>query len=181
MTSQTACGSDVGVNVAIELANLARSNGDTGELRSIFAADPIAVESIADAEAEQLMELAHRSAEIVELLADPTDADIDTAADAVNDLLERFPAQLHLTKCDQGWMLHRHRVDAPLAQAWSAVVAAAFARIIGDRDQSRVGACASPGCGEYFFDFSKNRSRRYCSLQCQNRVKSATYRSRQTT
>jgi predicted RNA-binding Zn ribbon-like protein len=166
--------------MALELANLAQTNGGKPELRAVFASDPASVASIDDSEAEQLLELARQSAEVAGLLASDEDRNIDHAAEVVNHLLEQFPAQLHLTKQEQGWTLHRHRRDAPLVPAWSAVVAGAFARVIGDGRESRVGSCPASDCGRYFYDLSKNNSRRYCSLACQNRTKAAAYRSRKT-
>lgn len=178
MTSQDLYASDVGLAVALELANLARASGGKVELRAVFASDPISVGSIDDTEAEQLLELARQSAEVAGLLAGAGETDLDRAAEIVNHLLERFPAQLHLTKQADGWTLHRHRQDAPLVPAWSAVVAGAFARVIGDGRASRVGSCPASDCGRHFYDLSKNSSRRYCSLACQNRTKAAAYRSR---
>jgi len=52
-------------------------------------------------------------------------------------------------------------------------------RVIGDGQDSRDGSCAATDCATYFYDLSKNQSRRYCSLACQNRIKAAAYRSRQ--
>jgi len=179
VTSQVPYASDIGLIVALKLANLSRANGGKTELCAVFAADPVSVGSIADAEAEQLLGLARQSADVVELLAGHVEGAIDAAAELVNQLLERFPAQLHLTKREAGWMLHRHQPDAALVPAWSAVVAGAFARVIGDGQDSRVGSCAATDCATYFYDLSKNQSRRYCSLACQNRIKAAAYRSRQ--
>ncbi|MEM9650640.1 MAG: CGNR zinc finger domain-containing protein [Actinomycetota bacterium] len=189
MTSQELYASDVGLAVALDLSNLARENDGVAELRLLFASEPISVGSIDDSQAEQLLDLAHRSADIAGLLAGPPDRDgngagdqdqdLDRAAELVNGLLERFPAVLHLTREPEGWTLHHHRRDAPLVPAWSGVVAGAFARVIGDGRQSRVGSCSAADCGRYFYDLSKNNSRRYCSLACQNRAKAAAYRSRQ--
>ncbi len=179
MTSQELYASDVGLAVALDLSNLVQETGGTSELRSIFAADPISVKSIDDAEAEQLLGLAKRSAEVAWLLAGDSGEDVDRAAELVNSLLEHFPAQLHLTKEPEGWILHRHRRDPPIVPAWSAVVAGAFARVIGEARWTRVGACSAADCRRFFYDLSKNRSRRYCSLACQNRSKAAAYRSRQ--
>ena len=64
MTSQELYASDVGLAVALDLSNLARENGGASELRSLFAAEPISVESIDDAQAQQLLGLAQRSADV---------------------------------------------------------------------------------------------------------------------
>ena len=43
----------------------------------------------------------------------------------------------------------------------------------------RVGVCANEGCGWLFFDTSRNRSRRWCSMQgCGNRAKARRYYAR---
>ena len=41
-----------------------------------------------------------------------------------------------------------------------------------------MGTCAAERCDVVFVDTSKNGSRRFCSTGCQNRVKTAAYRSR---
>ncbi|MEM9713071.1 MAG: CGNR zinc finger domain-containing protein [Actinomycetota bacterium] len=178
MTGHDLHASDIGLAVALDLANVALEAGGPPAVREVFAAAPVSVTSIDDAQAEHLLGLAQRSAQVAALMASGARDDLDRAAELVNDLLDRSPAQLHLTRDPQGWTLHHHRPDAPLERAWSAVVAGAFARVIGDRRASRVGSCDAADCGRFFYDMSKNRSRRYCSLACQNRTKAATYRSR---
>jgi predicted RNA-binding Zn ribbon-like protein len=39
--------------------------------------------------------------------------------------------------------------------------------------------CAAQNCDSVHVDLSKNRSRRFCSTTCANRVNVAAYRSRQ--
>ncbi|MGJ7419459.1 CGNR zinc finger domain-containing protein [Streptomyces cinereoruber] len=61
---------------------------------------------------------------------------------------------------------------ALLAIAWSELVAAG--------DAARLKRCAEHTCGWAFWDVSKNRSRRWCSMRvCGNRNKSRAYASRQ--
>jgi predicted RNA-binding Zn ribbon-like protein len=43
---------------------------------------------------------------------------------------------------------------------------------------SRLGICSAPACDRVYIDLSKNSMRRFCSTRCQNRVKTAAYRSR---
>jgi predicted RNA-binding Zn ribbon-like protein len=52
--------------------------------------------------------------------------------------------------------------------------------MIGAGYGDRFGTCEGTGCGRVFLDVSKNGSRRFCSLACQNRVKAAAYRSRRS-
>ncbi|MFD5321595.1 CGNR zinc finger domain-containing protein [Streptomyces sp. NPDC127098] len=59
-----------------------------------------------------------------------------------------------------------------LAIAWSELVATG--------DAARLKRCAEHTCGWAFWDVSKNRSRRWCSMRvCGNRNKSRSYASRQ--
>lgn len=61
---------------------------------------------------------------------------------------------------------------------WTAISADAFARLIADGNHDRVGLCGARNCNRVYFDTSKNRSRRFCSTTCQNRVKAAAFRQR---
>ena len=57
---------------------------------------------------------------------------------------------------------------------WSA------AQLLTSPQLARVGRCANPACGWMFFDTSKNRSRRWCSMNtCGNRAKVHHFRERQ--
>jgi predicted RNA-binding Zn ribbon-like protein len=59
-------------------------------------------------------------------------------------------------------------------------VAAAAAELLASGDPKRVGQCAAEGCGRWFYDISRNGSRRWCSMaRCGNRAKvAAHYRRR---
>ena len=61
---------------------------------------------------------------------------------------------------------------------WTAICAAGLAEMIGDGEAQRLGTCEREDCGRVYVDVSKNASRRFCSLTCQNRVKVATFRER---
>jgi len=59
-------------------------------------------------------------------------------------------------------------------------LAAAAAELLASGDRERVGLCAAEGCGRWFYDVSRNGSRRWCSMaRCGNRAKvAAHYRRR---
>jgi predicted RNA-binding Zn ribbon-like protein len=58
------------------------------------------------------------------------------------------------------------------------VLAAAYGAMV-DGSWSRLKACRNHGCRWAFYDYSRNRSASWCSMQlCGNRTKSRTYRSR---
>ena len=56
--------------------------------------------------------------------------------------------------------------------------AMAFADLIRFEELARLRYCAAADCDNVMVDLSKNRSRRFCSLTCANRVNVAAYRSR---
>ena len=51
-----------------------------------------------------------------------------------------------------------------------------FRRLAGEL--SRLAVCAEPSCAGIVLDLSRNRSRRFCSTACGNRVAVAAYRAR---
>jgi predicted RNA-binding Zn ribbon-like protein len=60
------------------------------------------------------------------------------------------------------------RTLAPIAQAAAALLC--------DRDVSAIKKCDNPACVLYFYDTSRNRTRRWCSMQtCGNRMKVAAH------
>jgi predicted RNA-binding Zn ribbon-like protein len=103
----------------------------------------------------------------------------DEAAELVNTLLREFGALPQLLKHD-GWEYHIHATtpDAPLADRMAVDAAMAFADVIRVGELARLRVCAAPDCDDVVVDLSKNRSRRFCSLTCANRVNVAAYRSR---
>lgn len=71
-----------------------------------------------------------------------------------------------------------HRADADLVDAWAADVATALAMVIGVGQGARLGSCQAAACDLVYFDTTRNASRRFCGLACQNRAKAAAYRAR---
>ncbi|MDT0344401.1 CGNR zinc finger domain-containing protein [Streptomyces litchfieldiae] len=60
-----------------------------------------------------------------------------------------------------------------------AVLAIAWSELVTTGDAARLKRCAEHTCGWAFWDVSKNRSRRWCSMKvCGNRNKSRSYASR---
>jgi predicted RNA-binding Zn ribbon-like protein len=69
------------------------------------------------------------------------------------------------------------RVDGLLGR----VLAVAYAAMV-DGSWSRLKACRNHGCRWAFYDYSRNRSASWCSMQlCGNRTKTRIYRRRRTT
>jgi predicted RNA-binding Zn ribbon-like protein len=103
------------------------------------------------------------------------------AVTLVNTLLADANALPQLVKHD-GWDYHIHATspDAPLADRMAVDAAMAIADVIRVGEFGRLRVCAADDCEDVVVDLSKNRSRRFCSLTCANRVNVAAYRSRRT-
>jgi predicted RNA-binding Zn ribbon-like protein len=106
----------------------------------------------------------------------------DDAVRLVNTLLRDANALPQLLKHD-GWEYHIHATspEAPLADRLAVDAAMAFADLIRFGELGRLRYCAASDCEDVLVDLSKNRSRRFCSLTCANRVNVAAYRSRRST
>jgi predicted RNA-binding Zn ribbon-like protein len=106
--------------------------------------------------------------------------DLDRAATEINALLLDTNARPQLDRGkDRPWSLHFHGPDEQLANGWSAGCAAGLALAVGSDLAGRLGVCAAPQCDRVFVDVSRNGQRRFCSPQCQSRVKAAAHRARQ--
>lgn len=90
---------------------------------------------------------------------------------ALNIALQRAPARVVLAHANQrlGWCIEQ---DGRSAGALLAPVLWSAADLLVGPDTARVRHCSNDKCGWLFFDESKNRSRRWCSMQaCGNRAK----------
>jgi predicted RNA-binding Zn ribbon-like protein len=105
----------------------------------------------------------------------------DDAVRLVNALLRDANALPQLIKHDE-WEYHIHATSpqAPLADRMAVDAAMAFADLIRFGELGRLRYCAAGDCDDVLVDLSKNRSRRFCSLTCANRVNVAAYRSRRS-
>jgi len=144
-------------------------------LSRILAIDPPSVAQLTQAHVPAFVALAQR---IRSVFRDLHNRDVDAAATTLNEMLAAHPAHPHLAKERGVWRLHHHPHDAPLVPMWTAICAAALAEMIGAGAAQRLGTCERADCDRIYVDVSKNASRRFCSLTCQNRVKVATFRER---
>jgi predicted RNA-binding Zn ribbon-like protein len=103
----------------------------------------------------------------------------DEAAQFVNTLLTEAGALPQLVKHGT-WDYHIHATSAaaPLAERMAVEAAMAFADLIRLDQLARLRTCAADHCDNVHVDLSKNRSRRFCSTACANRVNVAAYRAR---
>lgn len=102
-----------------------------------------------------------------------------TVAAEVNDMLRSSGALPQLVAHD-GWPYHLHATspDAPLADRMAVEAAMALVDVVRQQELSRLRVCEATGCADVLVDLSKNRSRRYCSTACTNRMNVTAYRSR---
>jgi predicted RNA-binding Zn ribbon-like protein len=106
-------------------------------------------------------------------------SDRDEAVRIVNRILAERRAVPALVRHDD-WDYHLHAIDsdAPFADRIAVETAMAMIDVIRAGELSRLSVCAEPSCAGLVLDLSRNRSRRFCSTTCGNRVAVAAYRSR---
>ena len=133
---------------------------------------------VSSAEAVELASVAGR----LRVVFDSVDhGDIDAAAMTVNALLAETGAHPQLNRHDgEPWHLHFHGATDSVAQGWAAGCATGLAIVLGTEMYSRLGVCTAPRCDRVYVDVSRNGTRRFCSAACQNRVKAAAFRARQS-
>jgi predicted RNA-binding Zn ribbon-like protein len=170
---------EVSLNATAALVNTGR--GDVEELPDLAALDSFVGHwrwtggrTHDQAELDAVLSLRSRLAGLWEM------ATGDTVI-LVNTLLRDASALPQLVKHD-GWDYHIHATspDAPLADRMAVDAAMALADVIRSGELARLRVCAADDCDDVLVDLSKNRSRRFCSLTCANRVNVAAYRSRRS-
>ncbi|GAA1510620.1 CGNR zinc finger domain-containing protein [Streptomyces synnematoformans] len=102
------------------------------------------------------------------------------AAERLNAIVAAAGTTPQLTDHDgYDWHVHYFAPGASVAEHLAADggMALAFLVVAGERERLR--RCEAPDCGRAFVDYSRNRSRRYCSSRtCGNRLHVAAYRAR---
>jgi predicted RNA-binding Zn ribbon-like protein len=135
----------------------------------------------AEVTAEEAAELAGVAAALRVVFDSVARGDADEAARQVNKLLAETDARPHLERHDgEPWHLHFHGTGGTRAGDWAASCATALAVVLGGELSDRLGVCTAPHCDRVYVDTSRNGTRRFCSTACQNRVKTAAFRARNT-
>ncbi|MFC6161785.1 CGNR zinc finger domain-containing protein [Kribbella sp. NPDC058693] len=154
--------------LAVELANTGTLDQDGELVAAFFAEHEIAPP--ADGDFSDLPDLVRTA------LAQTVDGD---APDAVHRLLREYPPDMHLSDHDGlGWHVHFGRNGTPAKRWVGQLIAAKLALIAAGDPSVTLGRCAAAGCGNYFVDQSRNRTRRFCSNACASRTTVAAYRAR---
>jgi predicted RNA-binding Zn ribbon-like protein len=105
--------------------------------------------------------------------------DEDGVAEHVNAMLReaRVLPQL-VTHGDWGYHLHATDPAAALADRMAVEAAMAMVDVVRQGELDRLRVCGAGDCQDVVVDVTKNRSRRYCSTACANRVNVAAFRAR---
>jgi predicted RNA-binding Zn ribbon-like protein len=107
------------------------------------------------------------------------EAEVDDVAVLVNAMLREAGALPQLVTHD-GWGYHLHATtpQAPLADRMLVEAAMALVDVVRQEELDRLRVCEADRCHDVLVDLSKNRSRRYCSTACANRMNVAAFRAR---
>lgn len=101
--------------------------------------------------------------------------------DCVNTLLCDAEALPQIVRHDEfDWHLHATTPEQPLATRMAVEAAMALVDVLRMGETERLKTCEAVGCDHIFADLSRNRSRRYCSVACSNRMAAAAYRDRKS-
>jgi predicted RNA-binding Zn ribbon-like protein len=127
-----------------------------------------------DAELEAVRRLRPRLRQLWEL-------DEDGVVDLVNRMLVEARALPQLVAHGSwGYHLHATPAQAPLADRMAVEAAMALVDVVRQQELERLSTCSADDCDDVLVDLSKNRSRRYCSTACANRVNVAAFRARRS-
>jgi predicted RNA-binding Zn ribbon-like protein len=104
----------------------------------------------------------------------------DDLARGINGILRASEALPQLVRHDEfDWHIHATPLDAPLAERIRVEVALALVDIIRAGATDRLRVCEATDCEGVLVDFSRNGSKRFCTVRCGNRMNMIAYRERQ--
>jgi predicted RNA-binding Zn ribbon-like protein len=118
-----------------------------------------------------------RLAELAEKLAARKQVS-KSGLDAINEQLRSLAARAKLTRGRRGFV---KRLETDFTEPRQLIVplAQSAADLLCHGNLSLVKRCANPSCSLYFYDISKNHTRRWCSMaRCGSRMKMAAYYQR---
>jgi predicted RNA-binding Zn ribbon-like protein len=102
----------------------------------------------------------------------------EEAVDVLNGILEEAGTAPQLVKAGARWAYRYHEAGASTHDVLAATTAIALLEVIRAQGWDRFGLCDASPCCCVYVDRSRNRSRRYCSQLCADRVSQAAYRQR---
>lgn len=101
------------------------------------------------------------------------------SVEAINEQLRNQVGHVELARTKAGFP-QRFRREIQDSRQLLVPLAQSAADLLSHGDLSLVKRCANPACALYFYDTSKNHTRRWCSMElCGSRMKMAAYYRRQ--
>jgi predicted RNA-binding Zn ribbon-like protein len=114
-----------------------------------------------------------------DLLPELWRAKTDDAVPIINGMLADARALPYLARHDGlDWHMHATEPEAPLAERMRVEIALALLDVIRSGEQQRLRICEADDCEGLFVDFSRNGSKRFCSVRCGNRMNMVAFRER---
>lgn len=105
---------------------------------------------------------------------------LDDLVVALNAMLREANAVPFLVRHDDfDWHLHATPSTAALAERMRVEVALALTEVVRTDSTGRMRVCAAVDCDGVLVDFSRNGSKRFCSVRCGNRMNQLAFRERQ--
>ncbi|WP_395292691.1 CGNR zinc finger domain-containing protein [Kitasatospora hibisci] len=164
-----------GLHFIAELANTVRDDPRVGaaDLQALLERHGGPPFRLTDADAR---ELRRATAHLIRILAL---RDEDEAAEAINTLLDRYPARPRLVRLPgRPWSLHTQAPPGAGLTHWLLSTSAlALGLWLGERGSCAWGRCAAPDCDRFFIDTGRRAPQRYCTPRCATRVRVAAHRA----
>jgi predicted RNA-binding Zn ribbon-like protein len=167
---------DAYTDVALRLANADLTDVDA--LRAALHDEPWWSERATEADLAALVPVAAGLRRVLDRAAAGDDEGV---LSEVNALLSAHPLRPRLSAghgATADWHVHVADVDASPATEVAAAAAWGMAQGVVHHGLDRWGRCGADGCANYYLDTSSNRTKRFCSPRCANRVHVAAFRSR---
>ena len=100
------------------------------------------------------------------------------ALDEINRVLAQETGYNQLVRSADGYAFHFQPAQREAIHLLTPIAKSA-AELLRDSDPLRIRKCGNPVCGLYYYDTSKNHTRRWCSMAvCGNRMKAAAFYQR---
>jgi predicted RNA-binding Zn ribbon-like protein len=157
-------------DLVVELVNVQEPADDAlrdlDSLRALLAPRPHLQGRLTYRDLEAMRQLRQELRTIVEAAVA---GEVDRAAEGLNALLIRHPVHPTLSDHDgHPWHLHLAE-DGSVHDRYAAGAAMGLAVLIGEKGMEALGVCASPDCGNIFFNRASDTGQRFCSDRCAKR------------
>ncbi|MCE1254408.1 MAG: CGNR zinc finger domain-containing protein [Anaerolineae bacterium] len=95
----------------------------------------------------------------------------------LNGFLEGFPLFYSINKGDGGYAKSIYTKGSLVDQVMINIFSS-FLELVSTNDLDRIKRCQNPTCGWFFFDESKNNTRKWCGNTCSSLIKVRRFRER---